>query len=391
MGWQEELRRLDVELANGSIDHHRHRKLREELLAGASGGTAPSPVASPLRLNAGQRQAGQRTNPGLIGQQPQQPPAQPAEPQSTTPQPAPPPPVTSFSPPPAPKPAPVFETDRQTTAPSPADERPTDFVPYPKPSQSRIDAPTVVRPAVLPPPPRPEPVFLAQPPQRLQAMRQPESYEPPKDRRWPVWLFVTLGVVLVAALIAGGMWWMSGRNKGEVAAAKPTATGTAPNGAATSTTPKLVVIPPLPALPGAPNPNSSTMSVAKGQQGNLYSVQAADLFTRNGATDLALKASTEGSRGYLVLVVPTSSPDAAKGVVDYLYKNAIDSGFSEVKSDQRAAAGTDGKTRWNDSWYVSGDMAVSVAISQPASADKSVLKSRLDETVKSLQKVLPPR
>jgi len=53
MGWQEELRRLDVELANGRITHENHRKQRDELLAAASAGVDPSPVASPLRRPAG--------------------------------------------------------------------------------------------------------------------------------------------------------------------------------------------------------------------------------------------------------------------------------------------------------------------------------------------------
>ena len=48
MSWQEELRRLDAELAGGRITRHEHRKQRDELLAAASGGAAPSPVAAPL-------------------------------------------------------------------------------------------------------------------------------------------------------------------------------------------------------------------------------------------------------------------------------------------------------------------------------------------------------
>jgi hypothetical protein len=384
MGWQEELRQLDVDLANGTIDHERHRKLRDELLAGASGGSSPSPVASPLRRPGGQQQVWQSTNPGLTEQQPIERQSQSPAQQAAPTQPAP------VSPPPPPKPVRPFETDRRTTAPSPADERPTDFLPYPKPAQSRIDAATVVRPAVLPPPPplRPEPVFIARVPEPMRPLGDLGSYEPPKDRQKPVWLFVTLGVVLVAALIAVGMWMLTSGNNGTVTAAPPSSSSAPSSGPPTSAA-KAVNIPPLPELPGKRNPNSSTLSVANGQQGGLYSAQVADMFTRNGATDIAFNASSDGSRDYLVLVVPTGGPDAAKTVVDYLYSSTIQSGFTQLKSDQRAATGTDGKTRWNTTWYISGDMVVATTLSQPAASDKSVLKTRLDETVKSLRTVLP--
>jgi hypothetical protein len=388
MGWQEELRQLDVDLANGTIDHDRHRKLRDELLAGASGGSSPSPVASPLRRRGGQQPVWQSTNPGSAEQRPAEP-KPPRQQQPTKPQPAPPAPPKQPKPV---KPAP-FETDRRTTAPSPADERPTDFLPYPKPNPPRRETSTVVRPAVLPPPPppRPEPVFVARTPEPARPLDL-DSYEPPEDRQRPVWLFVALGVVLVAALIAGGMWALSSRNKGDVVAAPPSPSSSAPSTSSqAASAPKPVDIPALPKLPGTQNPaNTTSLTVAKGLELGLYSQADADTFTRNGVTQLAFNGSAEGPRGYLVLVVPTSGPPAAKTLVDYLYKNAIDTGFTPVKSDQQAAAGSDGKTRWDATWYTSGDKVVSVGLSQPMAADKFILKTRHDQTVKALLKVLPP-
>jgi len=386
MGWQEELRQLDVDLANGTIDHDRHRKLRDELLASASGGSAPSPVASPLRRRGGQQPVWQSTNPGSAEPKPVEPKSPPRQQQPTRPQPAP-------SPPKQPKPVP-FETDRRTTAPSPADERPTDFLPYPKPKQSPYDAATVVRPAVLPPPPpqRAEPVSAGHTPEQPRPIDL-DSYEPPRDRQRPVWLFVSLGVLLVAALIAGGMWALSSRDKGDVVAAPPSPSSSAPSSSSqvASPAPKPVDIPALPKLPGTQNPaNTTSLTVAKGLEMGLYSQADADTFTRNGVTQLAFNGSAEGSRGYLVLVVPTSGPPAAKTLVDYLYKSAINTGFTPVKSDELAAAGADGKTRWNATWYASGDKVVSVGLSQPMAADKAILKTRHDQTVKALLKVLPP-
>ena len=52
MSWQDDLRRLDADLAAGRIEPAAHRKQRDELLAQASGSTVPSPVPSPLRRPA---------------------------------------------------------------------------------------------------------------------------------------------------------------------------------------------------------------------------------------------------------------------------------------------------------------------------------------------------
>src|SRR5690349_10803482 len=97
MNWQEELRRLDAELAAGTITRHEHRKQRDELLAAVSGGGITSPVAAPLG------QAG--VHPGPSGWQSANP-GRSAGPPPNTPEPAAPRQPEPEPPRPDPKPAP---------------------------------------------------------------------------------------------------------------------------------------------------------------------------------------------------------------------------------------------------------------------------------------------
>jgi hypothetical protein len=344
MGWQEELRRLDVELATGRITHESHRKQRDELLAAASGGGEPSPVVSPLRHPAGP--AGQRWQDVNLGPR--------ARPTAPLPHP--------------PVPAPPVAGDRQTTAPSPADLRPTDAIPVPRPNSGQANQPTVILPAVLPPHPS-----LRKPAQAGAYRPIDESFQGrTKNRGKPIWLFIAAGVLLVLALIAGGMWWITDKN--------------GPTGAPPAATLEAR----LPTLPGTANPNNSTMSVAKGLALGLYSPQTADTLTRNGTTEVIFRSSAEGTRGYLVMVIPTSGAGAAQAVVEQLYQSALASGFTQVQSDLRAATGTDGKTRWDATWYASGATVVSVGLSQPASVDQATLTDRQVQTVSSMRNALPP-
>jgi hypothetical protein len=342
MGWQEELRRLDVELANGRITHENHRKQRDELLAAASAGGDPSPVASPLRRPAGPaNQQWQSANPDLQGR-----------------------PTAPVTPLPPPTPAPLFTTDRRTTAPSPADQRNTDHLPL---NAGRMDSPTVVLPAVLPPP---------QPPPRTYRPAGAPVSAPVRHGRKRTWLFIALGVLLVLALIIGGTWWLG---VGQRTSEQPAQSQSQADALADR----------LPALPGTANPKNATMSIAKGLELGLYPARTADTLTRNGSTEVIFRGSAEGSRGYLVMVIPTGSPTAAQAVVEQLYQSALTSGFTQVQSDLRAATGIDGKTRLNATWYASGSTVVSVGLSQPANVDQATLTAHQAQTVRSMRDVLP--
>lgn len=380
MGWQEELRRLDIDLAEGRITPEAHRKQRDDLLAGASGGIAPSPLTSPLR-------------------RPTEPMWHSVAPEPPTPEPVKPPPF---------KPAAPFVTNRRTTAPSPADQRATDSLPYPRPTQSRIDAATVVRPAVVPPPPPPLPAILDAARQQAPEQQRPADVPPPRppvsrgNGTKPVWLFVGIGVVLVVAIIAGGSWWLLGDKTDSSAQAAPPPP--APSSAAAvipepSPSPSSTLTPPpgppiaerVAEPPGVPNKDNSTMSLTRGAELGLYPAEAAETFAANGATEIAYRASTDGPGpdAYFILVLPTASPANARAVVDYLGKGSISGGFEKTADARVTVAGVREGRAMTGTWYASGNVAVTVWVSQPAETKKSALPPKLTKMLSTLQKKLP--
>ncbi|MDT7724223.1 MAG: hypothetical protein QOI21_799 [Actinomycetota bacterium] len=367
MGWQEELRQLDVELANGSISPESHRKQRDELLAVASGGGSASPVASPLRRPPGeQAQQWQSTNPGY---QQATPPAQ--EPIT------PPPPPTPV--PPRPSPAQPFTTDRRTTAPSPADQRHTDWLPHPIPAAGRIDSATVVRPAVMPPPPPTPRHNPHQGPQRPPGRRPSDNTVPlaRKDHRRPVWLFIALGVVLVAALVAGGVWWIG-------TTSRPAASG---NSAVEKS---------LPALPGTAGPNNSTVSVDRALELKLVGQHTADLMKANGAQEIIYRSSAEmadETYGYTLFVVRTPSTGDATKLAGDLTNYAQASGFTDMKlantPANTALSVQSPQGTLGESWYASANLTVGLGISQLPTGDAAPLRERVTSTRNQLIGVLP--
>jgi hypothetical protein len=380
MGWQEELRRLDVDLAEGRITHETHRKQRDDLLAGASGGVAPSPLTSPLRRPT--EPMWHSVDPG---------------PQAPPPSPVPPPPPVK---PPPFKPAAPFVTNRRTTAPSPADQRATDSLPYPRPTQSRVDAATVVRPAVLPPPPPPLPGIL-------DAARQPGPVQQYLDQPHPdpaadhptgsksAWLFVGAGLLLVVALIGGGSWWLLGGGSGGASQAAPPVPLSSSPAPAPTPTPTPQPGPPIAdrvaAPPGVPNKDNSTMSIAKGAELGLYPAEAAGKFTANGATEIAYRASTDGAGpdAYFILVLPTKSPANAKAIVDYLGNGSLSGGFDKTADSRLTVAGVRDGRAMTGSWYASGNIAVTLWVSQPADTKRSALNPKFTTMLSALQQKLP--
>jgi hypothetical protein len=372
MGWQEELRRLDAELAAGRITHDRHRKLREELLASASGGAAPSPVASPLRRRA--EQPWQSTNPGL-------PPA---------------PAAAAITPPPKPVP-PSFLTDRPTSAPSPADLRRTDSIPYPQQNNAPINRPAVPQPAVPPPLPPPIPANAARP----ETTRPMDDPFRAKSRNRPTWVFLAAGVLLVLALIIVGVWWVRpGTGNTQAATTAPSQPTTAPPMGSTTVPPSpqeppAVLTPAevaklLPPLPGTPNKNNATMTIAKGTELNLYPSQAAAVFSKDGATEVIYRSTVDGPYIYFVLAFPTKTPQNAQDIANYLYQGAQSGGFTPTQGDVATVIGTKDNRRMTGSWYASGTTAMTVWASQPVESSETDLTQRLTQTLASLQKALPP-
>lgn len=401
MSWQDDLRRLDADLAAGRIEPALHRKQRDELLAQASGSTVPSPVPSPLRRPGGEP-AWHSTNPAYTqtvqnNAQHNVPPnnqsVQPPQQRLESPQPTPP---QTFRPPPRPRERPPWAiTDKSpshpvpampehlTTAPSPADINPTRYL--------RVDGPVADRPA----PSRFPPIVPPQG-QPMERIRTTDPDEPSGKHRWDdehppaeggsgrrTWLFLTLGVFVVLAMIVGGTLWLGSDNDSAPPQANgPTVTPSVPAGAIGSLEER------LPALPGKANPGNSTMSVAKAKELGLITQKVADLYTANGATDVIYRGANDQGTSILVLIATTSSPAAAQNVVDTQYRNALADGFKEVQSDLRTVSGVDRDTFLNTCWYGSGNRAVFIGIGQPFHGQAG-LSADLDKAVKLYEQVLP--
>jgi hypothetical protein len=379
MSWQDDLRQLDADLAAGRVEPAAHRKQRDELLAQASGSTVPSPVPSPLQRPG----SWQSKNPAARPVGPLPPPAQrfveaPAPAQRQRPDP----------PWRRPEREPAGSVPEKTlsehgipnhltTAPSPADINPTRYL--------RVDGRTSERPVSRFPP-------LVPPGARPVHHRPEEAEEPPGRHRWDdvpaapsrrraTWPFIALGVLVVLAMIVGGTLWLGSTND-----PAPQANGPAqqqPLGVRGEPLESK-----LPPLPGTPNPNNSTMSVAKGAQLGLYLPSTADLFAANGATDVLFRGAGDGDVSYLVVIVPTSSVVNAQTVVETLYQQALGSGFRSVQSDVRTVSGTDGSKFLNTTWYGSGSNAVIIGIAQTFRG-QSGLSGELDRVVKAFEEVLP--
>ncbi|NIH86171.1 hypothetical protein [Amycolatopsis granulosa] len=411
MSWQDELRRLDADLANGTITQHEHRKMRDELLAAASGIGASAPVQP-------RWQSANPANPGFAqqpGQWPAQPPqSQPAGPQAGQGQPdaghVPPtgPPRNDASAPDQAQlsaleieegptqsalaneegptqsiSAHLLATSKPTSAPSPADERPTDSVHFP----SIEDAPTVITNPV-PPPSRPLPT-MAPPP--LHPGPYPQHYPPfdpvprlqaPRKRR-SAWLFVTLGVILVTALVVGGIWFLGGGSNGATTTAQPPTSVVAPQSVEAR----------LPALPGTPSPNNGTLTVDQGIDLKLFSREEGRLMKDNGVTQLIFRGSSQGPQGYLVLVMPAGSATGAASITRGLYDHALTAGLQNVPSgstDAKAVTGRNSAGQMSGTWYTSGTYAVAIWVSQGLDGDPAALSERLAQTKSSLVNALPP-
>ncbi|WP_020668969.1 hypothetical protein [Amycolatopsis nigrescens] len=385
MGWQDELRRLDIELANGTITQHQHRKMRDELLAAASGGGTPSPVASPLqRKNENQPAKPAKSNwqsaapvrPSPVQQAVAAQQAAPATERAEQAEPA---KATSAAPKQTASAA-LLATSRPTTAPSPADERATERMPYP-----RLDGPTVVRPAVRPPAPpvRQQPLPSATTPLNFPPADDPAPSQ--RDRRKPTWLFLGLGVLLVLAMILGATWWL-GSDRDENPGSSPSA---APPPAVSQDPPAAALEERLPALPGIANKDNSTVAISKGVELGLYPNASARTFTEHGASQVIYRASSDGPSAYFVLVIPTKSPDSAKAVVDSMRTLSLASGFTRSAGDQNTMTGAINDRRMDGTWYPSGEYAVNVWVSQPTKADKNALAPRLEQTLAAFRAVLP--
>lgn len=380
MSWQDELRQLDVELAAGRVGHAEHRRKRDELLAEASGGTMPSPVPSPLRRPGG---AWHSTNPAA---RPVEPPAatvQQHQPfQQTQPYQQVQPVYTPVEQPEKKAGIPRI-ADHKTTAPSPADINPTVYL--------RATAPPARNQPSTRELNRPLPPLAPEPGPRHQAPAEDYAVV---GKRKPTWLFIGAGVLVVLALIIGGTLWLGSSQSSNVAEQPPAqSVAQPPNGLAPSGQPDSAQTPledRLPALPGTPSKDNSTMSVAKGVELSLYSKAAGDYLASKNVASVTYKGSNEGTNSYLVLVIPANDAKDAASIVKYFRENSVDAGLREQRvGDRLALVGANQNGQLSGIGYVSGTMAVTTWVSQPLGGDPQALDTRLEQTLTSLDTVLP--
>ncbi|NIJ14500.1 hypothetical protein FHU38_004901 [Saccharomonospora amisosensis] len=336
MGWQEELRRLDAELAQGGITVEQHRKQREEVLAEASGIPEPSKAGTAAATEHTQAER----KPGSSA---------------------------------------LLETDVPTTAPSPADQRATDSMPYPKaapPTPAELTMPITKVPTA--------PAASV----KQQAQRALPSPPPQRAGGRRTWLLIGFAAFISLAVVIGGAWWFG------VVGQEPTrghaVAGSGPD------QPRPSLEDRLPTLPGRPSPQNSTMSVGRGVELGLYPAAQADAMRRSGAEEVVYRSSAEGpdlTDGYTVLVVPTPSARQAGELADALTLSVTAEGFEasplSEEPEVTVLSRADSASRVNVVWYVSGDSAVGVGVSQSADSPDSELRQRLRDTLTVVERALP--
>ncbi|QFU85353.1 hypothetical protein [Amycolatopsis sp. YIM 10] len=402
MGWQEELRLLDAKLADGSLTPAQHRKMRDELLAAASGGGSTSPVAAPRRESndpamqetavlpripvAGQPMPAGQAKPPPHAVSGGRPAPKVVENRPTLP-------LGNQEPKQPPNAAALLSGERPTTAPSPADQRATESMAVPPRGLAR--GRSVLSPVAAHQPTRP----YATEAQRSWTTPPPQYDYDQEDhgprRNGSTWLFLAVGVLLAGGLLAGGVWLLSKDEPASNAAAPPPAASAPAQSSQLPPPPAdLPLEQRLPELPGTQNANNSTMSVDKGTELKLYAPETANMFKQNGASEVVYRSSSDGTDGYLVMVVPAGSPEGAKNIAEQLRKAASETGFTQLNlglpPGKSALAGSNTVGRMNATWYTSENLAVAVWVSQGFDKQQFALGERLKGTLAKVETALPP-
>ncbi len=364
MSWQEELRRLDAELAAGTISSSEHRRRREDILAEVSGaplmsfsGTAsphtPDDVSTPTTTGSTSS-----ATPGSPEGSSQWRAANPAGAEANS--------RTTEAQPensgPSAATAALLSTTRPTTAPSPADQRPTELIRRPD--------------------------FSAPPPVPSAAPTQAHTESSADSRRSGLtWVAISGAVFVALGAVIGGAWWL-GQDR---SAPPPAAAGNAaPAEDAAAGAHRPTLEDRIPALPGRPSTNDSTLAVDKGVELGLYPEHSARILADHGVNEVIHRSSTDGDTGYFLLVIPTPDAERAASLTDELSGLTVGAGFTSVEGLEGGLTGVIGDQRLRGTWYVSDNVAVNLWVSQRVPADTERLASLTEEAVATLTRALPP-
>lgn len=332
--WQEQLHRLDADLANGKVSLDEHKRLRERLLArAAAAGEFPVEADKPA-AQGGPSKAADTPRRRVPAQE-------------------------------------LLHTERPTSAPSPADADTGSF---------RVQSPAGTD---EPPARRSEPV--------------PPSGRPQPRRRNPRLVLVGAGVglvVLLAALIGGLVWTVTSVNRdGDDQQRTPEAVQ--PTDTRQS---RPMALADRLDLPGAEHPKSGRMTVAEGTDEKLFGADEALVLRRAGVRDVMWKGSSgqfaDGTAAYVVLVAESKNPEKAKATsatLQHFGRSRIAPaeplrGYADVAIYQRISA--DAKTI--RAIYTSKRNTVRVGVVHTPGTDQAALRKAMDAMLKIVTAELPP-
>jgi hypothetical protein len=393
VSWQEELRRLDEELAAGQLSADEYRARRDQVLSSAVGvqDQQPQPPASssadatqviaPISPPGGtpQPNAGdaERTQAVAWQQQPPRPP-RPGDPDATAYV----PPVQSqpFSPPGgfAPPPQGADDNPERTQVVRNTGEYQPSYQSY---SQQPPAQPgwNQVPPGSAAPPWGTDDSGPAHNPNDLSWMRQgPESYFETKSGSGKKKVISIVAAVVVLLLAGFAIWWFGLRSDSTPVAGQ---TGT-PTTTAPSTTPPPPSVAPtrVPPMPGKASDKNGTMSVDEAVQKEFLNPAEASSIKVAGAAYVSCQASTNNPFDYTVLLVNTKSVADAERLAQTLQRPGSGTGLQPV-ADRAGLPQSVGvfKAVLPDhttyrAVYVSGAAVIRVDVNQAPATDTAVTK-----------------
>jgi hypothetical protein len=297
--WQDELQKLDNELASGRMSADDYRRRRDEVLSGSAGGgpaqpqPQQAPFAAPYKWEAKPPTAPSSDATQVVPNRP---------PQQNNPNPD----ATQ-----------VVNTQRPA-----ADADRTQFVapvapqgPWGQPGPQQASAP----------PPWVSGDFdqISQP--SAGWSHGPEVFEESGGGKGKI--FAIVGVVLVLALIGGGIWWFAGRDSGG---------GTDTTAQSTSQTPTTTTKPKdslsIADLKGTVEKHDDIKTFADAEKSNFLTPDEIKLYNTAGAGKVRLAAATTSGVHVLIFTAEAASQEQANAGRDALAEQQISYGLQQYAS-----------------------------------------------------------